>query len=211
MTVLSVVSLLLTLAGAGHGCLPVADGRINAADVAVALPGLPAASYDVSLGHAPDPGYVRWWRGNELARLANRLGIADKTLRDFCVQRDVSSYTKEEILAALRSAVPPGVQVDLADYCRTLVPKGQLSFQWRAIAPSTCGRGRQELLWRGQARFSPNRSAPFWVIVRLTTERTRVYSVSDIPAKTLLKSEDLRQERAPGPPRSWRGRVDGVD
>jgi flagella basal body P-ring formation protein FlgA len=154
----------------------------------------------MTLGYAPDPGYVRWWRGDELVRLANRLGIGNNTLRDFCVQRDLTPYTKGEILAALRSALPPGVQVELADYCRTPVPKGQLSFDWSAIAPSTCGRGRPELIWRGQARFSPNRSVPFWAIVRLTAERKRIYSVSEIPAKSLLKSEDLRQERAPGSP-----------
>ncbi|MBX7133911.1 MAG: flagellar basal body P-ring formation chaperone FlgA [Fimbriimonadaceae bacterium] len=188
--------LHLSLIGVGHGCLPVKNGSISAADIASALPGLRAANSDAIVGYGPDPGYVRWWRGDELRRLAKRLGIAN-TLQDFCVQREVTSYSKQEVLAALRSVVPAGVQLELADYCRTPVPKGQLSFEWSSIAASTCGSGSPELVWRGQARFPVNRSMPFWAVVRIAVQRARIYSVSEIPARTLLKREELRQEWAP--------------
>jgi flagella basal body P-ring formation protein FlgA len=116
------------------------------------------------------------------------------------VQRDARTYSEQEVLAALRASIAGEVQVELVDHCRTPIPRGQLSFPWRAAESSICGGGNPEFVWRGQAQFAVNRSMPFWAKVRLKAVRKRVYGIKDIPAKSLLRTEDLRAEEAVGLP-----------
>jgi flagella basal body P-ring formation protein FlgA len=204
------ILLYSALAGGEPGCLAVTNPMFKAGEIASALPGLPNASEDHVLGYVPEPGAVRWWRGDALKALAARLGIQAESLHDFCVERKTLAYTKADVLSCLRNSLPAGVRVELIDHCRTPLPPGELRFDWRSIAANPCSGQTRPITWRGQALFSNKRSLPFWVIVRLSVERMRVFAASDVPPRTILKAEDVRREATSGSP-FCRGEVGSVE
>lgn len=210
MTSIGAILLYSILATSNRGCLLVENPEVRAGEIASVLPGLLPASAETTIGHVPEPGSVRWWRGEALRRVAARLQLDVITLRDFCVERPTKPYTRDEVLSALRASVPVGVQVDLIDFSALAMPKGHLLFDWRTIEPAVCRLGESGLVWRGRARFAVNRSLPFWANVKLFTEHNRVLAVRDIPPRAALRSEDLRQERSTGPPQCH-GVVDTVE
>ncbi len=141
-------------------CIAVDADRIRTSDLAKAAPAFAAAA-DTEIGFAPGPGTRRILSVRELASLAARLGVAYAPEAAVCFERLTEPLTRERVVAALRAAGAPE-PIELADFSRFAVPRGELAFT--AASGST---------WRGSVRYGGGRSVPVWARVRVRNDIER--------------------------------------
>lgn len=175
-------------------CIQVDSSRILVSHIVPAVPELSALPGGLVLGYAPSPGLVRWWKGRHVRALALRRGVDIGAISDFCVERPASPIGEDEVASVLASLLPPGARLQLVDYCRLRMPRGELQFTLRGLVRPPNPLPGSLLMWRGRLIYDKNRSAPFWATVRVSVRREGVYAVRQIPQGKLVAAEDVRLE-----------------
>lgn len=174
-------------------CIPVEGDRILARDLAVAEPQFLAIAPDTPLGYAPAPGVRRVFLPGELARFAARFHLQPDPLREVCVERPMEELTRERLLRALAAAAP-GVTVELADFSRYQVPKGEISFPLAGL--SRPADPTQPALWKGAVKYDGNHGFAIWVRARLSIPIERVMAIRTLPAGHAIQPDSVRVEKA---------------
>jgi len=193
------LSVLLALLFA-PGCLEVVDARITAGHLKTIVPEFAPIADSAEFGYAPAPGTTRWIRRAELSAFSGRHGIVPAHLAELCVTRGAQALTAESvesiILRSLNRLVPnEKVSVEIIDYVRLPLPRGEIVFSARDIHSAHQGA----LLWRGRVEYDRNRSVPVWVKAKILVDRPSLYARSAIPQGRLLTHEDLEVRVAPVP------------
>ncbi|GEM_PF-388572 len=179
---------------ANDACIHVESTQVLASHLASRIPAFSGIPADTIIGYAPAPGLTRWWRGTELRRLAQRHGVDPGELAASCVERLARVVEQSEVSDALRQALPPGAQLEIADYCRMPVPAGKLVFELSGLARPAAPSSNSVLMWRGRLVYEQRRSVPFWASVRIAAERTGYYAARAVPAGKALETQDLTLE-----------------
>lgn len=184
---------LLPLAAVDR-CIVVDSNRVLVRDVVQEIPALSALPGELMLGYAPAPGMVRRWKGRSVQAAGLRQGTNTGEVPDFCVARPAAPIQESEIERVLRASLPPGSHMQLVDFCRLPVPRGELQFSLRGLVRPSNPRPDSLLMWRGRVVFDKNRSAPFWAKVRVSIHREGVYAQHEIPQGKMIGPEDMRFE-----------------
>lgn len=185
------------------GCIPIEEDRILGSHIAAAQPALSAFEKAGMIGLTPVPGVRRRFSPAELARLASRHGITlpDATaINEVCFERPSTVLTEEVLTAAMRAALPAEAQLEVVDFCRIPVPKGQLEFTKSGLALPPGGSVRLPVIWRGRLRYSKFRSVPVWAKVKAWVRRDRVVAGEAVAAGVPIEARQLRLESTDAPP-----------
>src|SRR5437660_514965 len=118
---------MMALLLAAAACLPVEGDRILMKDLSAAVAAFTGLDPDEALGFTPAPGAQRRFSAGELQRLAGRQGITAE-IAPVCFERKLEMLTQDQILAALRKALPEKAQIEVVEFSRERVPQGALEF-----------------------------------------------------------------------------------
>ncbi|HPQ16927.1 MAG TPA: flagellar basal body P-ring formation chaperone FlgA [Bryobacteraceae bacterium] len=186
--------MIILAAALAAGCISVEGDRIRAADLAAAVPAFAALAPDAELGYTPAPGARRMLSPGEVARMAARHGIALETAPGLCIERAMEHLTEERVLAALRAAVGnPEARIELLDFSRYKVPRGELEFARSGYTPPPEGAD-VPVVWRGKLKYAGNRSMPVWARVRIGIPGKRLVAAEDLPAGLPIQASQVRVE-----------------
>ena len=187
-----ILALHLLAAALGAACLEIPGERILARDLAGAVPGFSALPPELPLGFAPAPGARRILTKQGLDRLASQHGLAITSAAEICLERPMESLTQERVFAALRAALDAeprasasglkDARLELLDFSRYPVPRGELEFPHSGLAPPPATRSLAPLLWRGRVRYAGSRSYPIWARVKISITCDQVVAAQNLTA-----------------------------
>jgi flagella basal body P-ring formation protein FlgA len=183
---------------ASAGCLPVTGNRILGSDLARANPQFSALPASLTVGYAPAPGAKRIYAATDLERLGRANGIPLTNPADVCFEVPMQQIREEDVVAAMRRALPAGAALKIVELAKPDVPAGQLEFPVAGLEPSTpSAPGTQ--LWRGYVKYAETRKAAYWARVEVTASFTAVVAIKDLPLNKAIDAASLRTEMRTGP------------
>ena len=184
----------------GETCLALDGERITAEDLVPVWPALREIPGKTVFGYAPLPGARRVFYPLELARLAARYQVAPPGSR-ICVERLMEHLRPESLLTALRTALAgEEAHIQILEYSRYPVPRGELEFQRKGLSPPSTGGPESPILWKGTVRYSGNHRFAVWVRVRISANLRRVVAIENLRAGHPVGPEQLRVETLEGFP-----------
>ena len=188
------LALVPLLAAAGEECALVEQDRILAGDLARLRPLFRGLDPSLALAFAPAPGLHRVLTADDLRRLARRHGLPEVSLESVCFERSAEELTESRLLEVLRGALAePAANIEILDFSRYPVPKGELVFPLTGLAAPPPARPDVPVLWRGAVRYDGRRSSPVWARVRITVARRQLVARRDLPAGRPIGAEDLEE------------------
>ncbi|MGO4882620.1 MAG: flagellar basal body P-ring formation chaperone FlgA [Bryobacteraceae bacterium] len=189
--------LILSAVAAGGQCLPVSGDRILARDMARAAPVFAAVTPEVVLGSAPAPGGRTVYTAAEVARIARRYGLTAEPGVEACFIRPVEVLTRERVMAALRAAMPTA-RIELIDFSRQPVPRGELGFSLKVLMTDAAADAAR--MWHGAICAPGQADFPVWAKVRIQVAGQRVVSLEALAAGRPIERAQLREESYVGRP-----------
>lgn len=191
-----VALLVAALAGslwAGE-CAAVEGDRILAGDLARLRPLFGALDPTVVIGYAPAPGRRRTLEPEELARLARRYQLPETSLEGVCFERAAEVLSPERLLEAMRAALgEPEARIEIVEFSRYPVPRGELSFARNGLASPPPGRPEAPVLWRGRVLYDGRRSVGIWARVRIRVPGQWVFARRDLEPGRPIEAADLEE------------------
>jgi flagella basal body P-ring formation protein FlgA len=184
-------ALILFFTASAWACQIVDGDRILGKDLGAANPAFASLDPALDLGATPMAGVRRMFHASLLARLARENSIAlAAPIAEVCFERATEPLTAAKLLPALERAVGlAGAKVEILDYSRYGVPRGDLEFTRSGLSASG--------MWRGRVVYSDRRSAPVWARVRVTTEQTWLEAVQPLTAGAAIQRADLAVRHGP--------------
>ncbi|MGI8743257.1 MAG: flagella basal body P-ring formation protein FlgA [Bryobacteraceae bacterium] len=150
-------------------CIPISGDHILGRDLASANPALASLPPDQVISFAPAPGIQRVLSSRELER------IAGVRIASICFERSVEPLDPDQMRTAMAAALDISKdQIEILDYSRFRVPKGQMEFARAALQPSG--------LWNGRLGYGQGRSMPVWAKVKVPPSigNPRVVTAGDV-------------------------------
>lgn len=179
---------LAPFAIAGCLALPAGAGRVTAADLAPAFPGLDSVPAVTVLSFAPEPGLERVFHLPELRRIAAQFHLATPP-DEICVARRVAPLASSTLLAAMRKEMP-GAKIAILDFGRQAAPQGEVIFRRNGLRSNSASGA----IWFGAVRYAPNRDFTIWAKVTVTAQVSRVVAKLDIAPGQRLEPGDVSVE-----------------
>jgi flagella basal body P-ring formation protein FlgA len=134
----------------------------------------------------------------QLARLAQRKGIADGRFRDVCFQRAMRQLGEQELVEACRRSLSiPGATVELIDFSRFPAPVGELVFPRAGMASGSSARTS---LWKGYVVYGGGHHFPVWARVKLRARLNRVVAIDNLVTGKPIRADQVRIEPLDGFP-----------
>jgi len=191
--ILAAIFALVAASTPAIPCAPVSGDRIRAGELARVSPVFATLDPALAITYAPTPGARRILNAGELRRLALRHGLAPGEITGVCLEFPAAGLDADRVLAAIRAAVNQAeARIELSDFSRHRVPEGKLEFPRAAASVAADGT----ILWRGKLRYAEGRSVPVWARARIVIVKDRVVAAEKLPAGQLIRSDQLRTERA---------------
>jgi flagella basal body P-ring formation protein FlgA len=177
-------------------CHIVEGDRIIAGDFAVLSPSFGVLNPTLAIVAAPAPGVRRVFLPEDIARLARQNGVVlSSPPVELCFERVTEQLTPEALMPVLRTALGlDAAQIEILDFSRFGIPHGTLSFPRTGL--SSAGLSSISL-WRGRVTYDRSRTAPVWVRVRITVERTWVEAAVPVSSGTLIDASQIVLQRGP--------------
>jgi len=173
-------------------CVAVDGDRIRARDLASAVPAFAAVPPDTEMGYTPAPGVRRVFHAAELGRLATRLGVEPGGLSDVCVERPTAPLATDTLVAALMAAVGnPEAHIEILDWSRFPVPRGQIEFPRAAVLAEGSGP-ESAVLWKGLVKYGDRGRFSIWVRARIAVPAPQVTARETLPASRPIQSGQLQ-------------------
>lgn len=186
---------LIAAAGAEGACIPVEGERIRIGDLASAVPAFAGADPQRPVGFAPAPGVQRVMTTGEIARLASDIGLRAVDAAPVCFERKKRPLSEDEIIAAIRGALPgPGIAVHVVERPPMELPPGALEFEPAGLLRPPVLSAESVCQWRGRLTYSPGKTMPVFVKVRLAVMRRELVAVEDLPAGKPIGVNQVRLE-----------------
>ena len=200
MTIRATVAvLILTLSMAGIAlaaeCVPVADERIRGRDLRKAIPALAGLPSETVLGYTPLPGIERVFSVAQLRQIAAAHHLAVEVTGRACFIRESAPPAKEQVLAAMRRAVPdPSVEIELIEFSHQELPQGELVFHLSGLPAGRTAAGDAAIVWRGALKYGEKRSLAVWARVRIRATARRLVATRDLAAGEPIGAADIAVE-----------------
>ncbi|MSV30269.1 MAG: flagellar basal body P-ring formation protein FlgA [Bryobacterales bacterium] len=193
---LALLPALLPDSAASAACLPVSGLRIAARDLAPLIPAFADAEVAEDLGPSPAPGYRRNITAAGIAAWAARNGVVATGGAGACFEWQLEPIGREQIAAALSSALPSGAVVEIVDHSRFSAPSGVIKFPRSGLSLPTGISSVRPVIWRGLLSYAPGRSVPVWARVRASISVSRAVAAEVLPALKTIASSQIRFETA---------------
>jgi flagella basal body P-ring formation protein FlgA len=187
--------LILFLAGiaAQGACVPVEGDHILARDVASRIPEFREISGEEVIGLAPLPPVRRLISSGELVRVGRKFGLTLAAPADVCFEYPTELLTRERIIDQLKLSIEvPDAEVELIDFSRYPVPRGELSFPRTGLNAHAQLTDRSIVFWRGKVTYSGTKSFSVWARVRLAATRERLVATEAILSGSIVSAEQVR-------------------
>src|SRR5258708_4165777 len=191
------ISVLILVTLAAHAaCISVPSDRIVVRDLAKAVALFQGLDPETQVGFAPMPGTQRVLAGRELVLIAQRHGVivsAGSVIPDVCVQREAHVISRVEMKAALLAAL--GIEdatLELMEFTSQALPSGRLEFQRGALTKPAPSRPESPVTWRGRLIYDGQHSVVVWAKVRITVELPLLSSAEDIPAGSVVRTDQIK-------------------
>ena len=172
-------------------CFPVTGERILMRDLTAAVPAFAAADAEQVIGFVPAPGAQRRFSAGEVSRLAASNGVVMEATAA-CFERKLTPLTKEQIMTALRAALPAGAELELLEFSHVRIPEGTVEFLRSGLPPGRQESPRDSGVWRGSVKYAAAQSMPVWAKVRVWISIPAVIAVQDLPAGKAIEAEEIR-------------------
>lgn len=175
-------------------CLTVPGDRILARDLAPGLPAFAAVPPETFLGYAPLPGVERRLTRKDLERVLGPGAYGMALPSSVCVVRNGQPIGGEEILLAMRRALPEDAELELLQRPKAVVPPGRAEFPLAGLRKI---EDPGLYLWRGRWIPEPGgRSTAIAAQVRIRLRRQILVAARDIePGVELTPSDWVTEQR----------------
>ena len=195
----SIAVLILVTLVAHAACISVPSDRIVVRDLADAVTLFQGLDPETPIGFAPMPGTQRVLAGRELVLIAQRHGVivsAGSVIPDVCVQREAHVISRVEMKAALLAALGmEDATLELMEFTSQALPSGRLEFQRGALTKPAPSGPESPVTWRGRLIYDGQHSVVVWAKVRITVERPLLIAVEDIPAGSVVRTDQIKITR----------------
>jgi len=199
------LAILFPRAAVARGaCLAIPSNKIRARDLASARPAFQALDPDAFIAFAPFPGTERVLSPHDLALIARRYGLilpSPDPIPGLCVERLVHPLAREDVTAALRSALDnPQARLELLDFASQPVPPGRLVFQFTTLnrPPGNDPRGNDQqaaVMWPGKLIYDAGQSMAVWAKVRISVEREVLVAARNIAKGDAITADQISATR----------------
>ena len=170
-----IAALLLAAVLPAASCHEIASDRIYARDLAAAVPLFSTLPPDVAVGLAPIPGRQRVFRIAELRRIALTNHLPVDALADTCFEWKIAPPDPARIVEAMKKSLAGReTSIEIVDYSRAEIPRGELSFPPAGISAVSDA----PVVWRGYVTYAESRRMNVWARVRITVKCTRVVALA---------------------------------
>jgi flagella basal body P-ring formation protein FlgA len=178
------------------GCLAVDAGavRIDAGDLARAIPAFAAAPPDAEAALAPAAGVARVFTAPELARLAAAWRLPPPPGAAVCFERPVAAPDPAKLLAAMRKTLPKA-RIEILDYSREPQPEGEIEFPLAGLQP-----GAAATMWLGTVHYASTRRFAIWARVKVAATTALVLAAADLHPGQAIAAKAVRAETRDGLP-----------
>jgi len=173
------------LALSAAGCLAIEGDRITAGDLAARVSALSPVPAAAVFGFTPRFGVRRAISRFELAAFARKHGVELSAAPELCVTRPGRALSAEEILSALRAALPEA-SLELLDFPRQPAPNGTVEFPRSGLSLSG--------LWRGFVRTPEGRRYPVWAKVAASLESAVAVAAEPLKPNEPMTATQLKIE-----------------
>ncbi len=194
----------LAMAAAKAGCVQVEGDRILVRHLVVAIPELRGAPPDVVIGFAPMVGLSRWIDPSLIEKTAARYGQRVSAPESICVERLAAPLAGDALRRVLATVLEKAgysdYHLDILDYPRTALPKGDLEFSLTGLRVSP-GPGTGTL-WRGRLRVEGGKSVPVAVRVEVKVRVSELRAAHDLAPGAIIAPSDLTVATRQTPPSS---------
>lgn len=181
---ITVLSALSVVPACPTDCHVVEGDRILASDLARINPAFAALDPGMIVAYTPSPGLKRILTARQLKRLARRHGLSGDGIERMCFARATEPLGPERVVEALLKALGmPQAEIELIDFSRRDVPKGELQFRRTGLRRPL---GDTPALWRGVVWYGSRRSLPIWARLKIRLGWRQVVALRDLtPAQPI--------------------------
>jgi flagella basal body P-ring formation protein FlgA len=192
----ALIVLILAALSAHAACTSVPSDRMVARDLAGAVALFRGLDPETPVGFAPMSGTQRILAGRQLILLARQHGVMvspGAVIPDVCVQREAHVISRDEMKTALLAALGMvDADLDLMEFTTQALPPGRLEFQRGALNKPPPNAPESPIIWRGRLIYDDQHSAIVWAKVRITVERQILIAAEEIPARTVVRAEQIK-------------------
>jgi flagella basal body P-ring formation protein FlgA len=189
--------LILFLSGiaAQGACVPVEGDHILARDVVSLIPEFRELPGEEVVALAPLPPARRLMNSGELVRVARKFGLTLAAPVDVCFEYPTEVLTRERILNELKRSVDvPDAGIELIEFSRYPVPRGDLSFPRTGLNVHPLLTDRSIVFWRGKVTYSGTKSFSVWVRLRMAVTRERLIAAEAIRSGSVVSAQQVRMQ-----------------
>ena len=175
-------------------CQPLKEMRIEAHDLRSVLRNAPELNDNLVFSASPLPGVKRILAGAELVRWAKAHGAEHAEARDVCFEWPMRAVPEEELVAAMKLALPEDSSVRVIESSRILAPAGPLNFPREGLRTPSPNAPGAPVLWHGYVSYAPHRRFLLWARVLVTRKIKRVVTVADLRAGEVIRPDQVTVE-----------------
>lgn len=178
-------------------CRPVEGDRIQARDLAAALPEFHTAPPEALVGQAPLPGAQRNFHPSELRALAHRFGIVLSAAQEICFEWPMQPLNRAGAVAAMQESLQiPGAKIEIKDIFAERVPAGRIEFPLSSLGtPSPTGPAAP-VLWRGDIVYGDSHRFAIWARVELSAPCRKLVAAESLKAGRPIEARQIRSTAA---------------
>ncbi len=188
---LLLVFLVGTLLASGS-CRPVEGDFILARDFELDVSAFSVLQPETHLGFAPMPGTRRTFTGQEIAAVARGHNIAADAFPSICFERAVRPLLVEQVLQAMQTGLGlPGANIEIVDFLREAVPKGELEFSRSGLGIPSRHEPDTPIVWRGRLKYAQQSTMAVWAKVHIWVKCTTVVAAREIARGVVVSTEDV--------------------
>lgn len=187
------IPFLFALTASPNPCIPVEGERVYVRDLVSVIPDFAVVPGDVPLGYVPVPGARRIITGPSLQALARIQGLELEQPRDVCFVLRMSPLAEEKIhTAIIQGYGEDQARIEVKAWGPEAAPQGNVVFPRGGLQLPADRDPNHDALWRGYVLYGSNRKFGVWARVRIAIPTTQVVAISDIPAGTAIRDDQVR-------------------
>ncbi|MCP5119816.1 MAG: flagellar basal body P-ring formation protein FlgA [bacterium] len=177
---------------AAEDCVVVDGDRILAKHFAEANAVFAQLPAETPLGHSPYASVKRVVTAAQLRRIARTHRLQLESAAPVCFVRAGEMLTAERVRQTLLETLDnPEVRLELIDYSRRRVPRGDLRFSLAGLSSPSNSDPDKPVLWRGTVHYGERRNVSVWARVRLSAPQRQVLAMRDLPPGEPISGEDV--------------------
>ncbi len=180
--------LLTVIAGGVHACTLVEGDRILGSDLARADALYRALPPDLIAAFSPMVGSQRLLDAKHLTSLLRAQNVALPEVTPLCFERPTDLLSEPRLQAALARVLGGEARIEILDFSKYPIPKGELTFSLNELPRAPVGTGETAVTWRGHVKADARSTAMVWVKARISRLEGWVEAVEPIQVQQTVEA-----------------------